>query len=1160
MSQEIINRALQKTLISPLTSDKLWSDFLQANSYEIENMREEYSKIKNNWNINNNDKDNLVRIAESFGYTPNLIINNTISMSKKEIESIPYRIREKTTYNGYSLIFQQNGVLGDTFNYYWNGEKLIKAIDYKKTIENLLNYNHYTPFYGTTPIKNFSTTINSLYVVLDYLFEGEIVYDADNLRYYSLDQKFNPFWKLDTPYMQTPTCHLGVEYFPSNWYCTYYTTLGFAKNEVYEYSTQISLKEYYISESIQIMINNNPLDIIINTDMNKEYISDSKNILNPNSYYDKTKGIVNIVFNIIPINYEISISYKINLFMTSDYFYYLEQGMNYNRRCPIIPHTGIFLVADIAQFRGSDFYYPNEGNYTICDLKLKAQTTSAYNRYISLSEMTRLDNATDEEGNPNGKENYKLDDVIKWHLDTSTQALESINDKIKYIASGNKALPISNEQYSQIFNMNNLIFAYNMNGDNDSSIIIDASKNLINCTIYGNSKKINGIIDKSLNFNGETWAISNSQLSFDNSRNYTLGIWFNANAEPNNSIECIFDSFINISYDYNNEEILINSTPYFCSKNENHFLCLLINSHNTITVNIDGEEIDTFGETLISTSSNIYIGVDSSLNNPFFGLIDNLWFVAKTLTHNEIKYINDNKITVITHMGNRLNYYKLVEDEIYDDDNYLIIQSYVKAMDITNETLNIEDYENSKTFEFQTNTYPILNPYFEINYKDSRNRTIKIKANEKGEFYNEETSEIITGEIDFENGKCVLDKNTIKSKSQQKIVDINDEPYTKVYSVAYNQIINGESHWYENYDSSTDRFSNEIIANKYIKESASDVFKTSSYYDEDDRNVKIYEDNDDEKYYIESNNNKIFINVYTIDEDNENTRLYSSDGYKLYLNLQDLIVGHGELSGGNYLKACIDLGESSGQTLYTIDNGTTMYLNVECSADRQIKKYVGTVNGVETYGYTLGTDLSIYYSNLSFNSTITFDNTPELAQSFNPMYFSIKSTQTKFELTLQETRYKYTNITIVKYISNFVTQPIIAPETEIIKNTLVITFWMNIGEVIKECNATVSAEGGVSGDNILSGNFDYDSNILTVNFIDEVDSDVVVSFEYYYSLDIDITQPLIINYKSEKSTKINEIGLEDENHELIAYMTFPDIEFHSIYNNISAMFAINKIN
>ena len=67
MSQETINKSLQNTLISPLTHDLLWSQFLNSMSYELQNMRDKYSEIRNNWNIDKNDKSNLIRISESFG-------------------------------------------------------------------------------------------------------------------------------------------------------------------------------------------------------------------------------------------------------------------------------------------------------------------------------------------------------------------------------------------------------------------------------------------------------------------------------------------------------------------------------------------------------------------------------------------------------------------------------------------------------------------------------------------------------------------------------------------------------------------------------------------------------------------------------------------------------------------------------------------------------------------------------------------------------------------------------------------------------------------------------------------------------------------------------------------------------------------------------------
>ena len=59
MSQESINKALQKTLLSPLTYDELWSQFLESISYELQNMRDKYGLIKTTWDINYNNKDRI---------------------------------------------------------------------------------------------------------------------------------------------------------------------------------------------------------------------------------------------------------------------------------------------------------------------------------------------------------------------------------------------------------------------------------------------------------------------------------------------------------------------------------------------------------------------------------------------------------------------------------------------------------------------------------------------------------------------------------------------------------------------------------------------------------------------------------------------------------------------------------------------------------------------------------------------------------------------------------------------------------------------------------------------------------------------------------------------------------------------------------------------
>ena len=172
----------------------------------------------------------------------------------------------------------------------------------------------------------------------------------------------------------------------------------------------------------------------------------------------------------------------------------------------------------------------------------------------------------------------------------------------------------------------------------------------------------------------------------------------------------------------------------------------------------------------------------------------------------------------------------------------------------------------------------------------------------------------------------------------------------------------------------------------------------------------------------------------------------------------------------------------------------------------------------------------------------------------------IKTNNAELKLDSLKIIKNYNDIYTIDYIPNF-TKTITVDDVvvEIVKESMTFNYWIEVDGELKKFTATINANGSVSGINIASGSFDYTTNVLSVTFVNKVSSEIVISFEYYYTLDIDASKSLMLNYKIEKA-KINEIGLEDENHELLAYMTFPDIEFHDIYNNVSAMFAINKSN
>jgi hypothetical protein len=1175
MSQETINKSLQKNLISPLTNDNFWSQFLHAFSYELENQRKKYESIKDNYNIYSNEKDGVIRISNTFGYDPNLVINNTLNMAIKESESIPYRIKRKTTYDGYYMILQQNGLYGEIFNYYYDNYKLIKAIDYVSTVDNLKNSDHYSPFYGVSPLKNYSSVMNNSVICLDYLKDGNPEYDDNHIRRYSLDQtSYNPCWRLDKQYTRIPTKHLGIEYYPRHYYCEYSVSLGVGVEDISTYSSYLKLKDYYISKSMNVIINNKILDLIITESDGKEYYSDTEGILNPSSYYDIENGYLSLIFDIIPEGYDIVISYNINLLISSDHLYCLELGAEYNKRCPIVPHAGVFLTADIFQSKGTDYAYNNEGGYTVPDIKLKALTASSYNREISISEKMILDNAKDEQGLPSGKSNFILDSTIKWTLDAKTTVLQDINKKFKYIAYGNGALPLVNSTYSDIFNMNNLIFSYNFNTDDDSNYIYDSSKNQITSEVVGDTVKVNGIIDKSLNFNGNTYTYSLTNLTVLSNEDYTLSMWFNSNSEPSTPLEVLFDNFIKISYDYENEKLHVDSEIIDCSKNENHFLCLYFDSANSkINIYIDNELQQITSFTVPSSSEIIYIGCDKNTNNKFYGLIDNIWMVNKKLSSNEMDYVYNNKVTNVSHMGNRIGFYELSDEELYESDDYTIVQSYIKTMNVIHEVSILND-TGEQYYSSQTNLFPIYNPYFTIKFKNLNGETVTLLSNEKGNFYREDTNEIITGNVDFETGIWYLTKDTIKSKSQQKLISPTSTLLSSGYRVQ--NLINPTEppqKWYESYNFDTAEPLNPIVSDAINIKESTGYNKTTIYTSSNDSTprTKIYCDNDDDVYYIRYGSTDVYtpqIKEFKVNGDQYETKLFSQDnGNNLYLSLSDLIAGSEEENLNN-LKCFVDLGEFSSTKLYTtskfenVNDNTNFkaYYDVKCSPDKRIRKWKdGSDDSI--IGYTIGSTEGgtvIYYSDLSFTSIKSISNPTEI--TFIPMQTVLKSEEVEFEdLDEEQIVEKFDNIYEIMYIENF-SKVINVDVVEMVKNTITFDYWITIDDELKKFTAFVNANGQVSGDYIEYGEFDYITDTLSVSFQRKIESDIVVSYSYYSSLDIDITKSLIINYKIDKNIKINEIGLEDENHELLAYMTFPDIEPNNIYNNVSAMFAINLSN
>jgi len=186
---------------SALKITNFWPQYIEALAEELDLEDEELiipSKIINDPSSGLNDY--LIYLSTKYGYTPNLILDNSIDFLQKEVESIPYRIRHKGTYKGYKFNFKQIGRLGEIYNFFYNESKLVKAINWSTVYSgiNLLTASGLSiPFTGLKPDINYSTVT-----------QAELI-QLDTNRY--LDE--TPPWVLDNYLYSVPSKHLGIEYY-----------------------------------------------------------------------------------------------------------------------------------------------------------------------------------------------------------------------------------------------------------------------------------------------------------------------------------------------------------------------------------------------------------------------------------------------------------------------------------------------------------------------------------------------------------------------------------------------------------------------------------------------------------------------------------------------------------------------------------------------------------------------------------------------------------------------------------------------------------------------------------------------------------------------------------------------------------------------------------
>jgi hypothetical protein len=208
---EIIEQSIKYKLPATFKIQNLWPQFIEAVSEELSLQKTEDDKTKYIQDIYNLLESDLLTLAKQFGYLPNLILDNSLANFRQEMELISYRVKNKTTYNGYLLNFKKIYEYGNVYNLFFNGNKLVRALSYSKTID-LLN----SPMDSTVPFafiidKNFVSVNEEITFTLDrgFILDGR---PADPLALPPIEEI--PIWYLDKNLLVSATKHLSIEYNP----------------------------------------------------------------------------------------------------------------------------------------------------------------------------------------------------------------------------------------------------------------------------------------------------------------------------------------------------------------------------------------------------------------------------------------------------------------------------------------------------------------------------------------------------------------------------------------------------------------------------------------------------------------------------------------------------------------------------------------------------------------------------------------------------------------------------------------------------------------------------------------------------------------------------------------------------------------------------------
>lgn len=678
--------------LNKLLKNDFWAQFMEALAEEIVNLEDDLL-LKEQFNqIDNVGYERLLQIADKFGYTPNLILDNSIDNLRQEVKSITYRIKNKSTLNGYLLPFKMISMLGQTFSVFYDGVKLIRDINYEATLLNFGTLVNGEAFTDVVPVLYPSHLLNQSIALDDGL-----VLDAE-------DQ-----WYLDLGLVKRTTQHLAVEY-----------------------------KAYQL--------------------------------------YTEEEG--GEEFLILP-----------------EYYNYLCNSVLYNKESTTSPHCGINLNMITDQ---SGYFNSNNRNsdYTIDEIKLKTSITNTYrSKLISLEEIF-LD------------EGRELDETITWNLDQEAGTISEIEPSTFFYVTAGTGLRKGQLDFNlgRPYDLRTIHYGFDEYSGDDC---IDSSRNEYDAKVNGTVDRIEGIIGKTVDFDGSTSVDSVSDSIIVSEENKTIQLWIKI-PDYGSGIYYIFnheyleawidqDNYtfnVKITGTSGNETATISS---YSSDNQEHIIHIEVDILNTAlnvfqdTVLETTQDISTIGTIADSYSLNIgWNGTDSYFN----GLIDDFISIEKILTDEEKTYIYENKLGTLKHLSNIVYREELSVNEVFSNEDYFFINTVITSNTVKNRFIAFGD-SSTQTFTGNLKQTDIKEGTLIFSYFDAFGDKFTAYDNGQGEIFGEKA----VGVIDYDTGDFSLttkrEYTVIKDNSTEGAytsVSYNTNNNVKPSSVAIDYMINGTTY------------------------------------------------------------------------------------------------------------------------------------------------------------------------------------------------------------------------------------------------------------------------------------------------------------------------------------------------------------------------------